>query len=134
MSQSPTATKLFGPSPWVTSPVPGGIGPSKVPYTYNPAYFATEATAKLVATIVELGCKFPKGSVKVVAENAITPSGPFRQNQPNQMIVLPDGSHHYAGLIALEFQTWPSMETINQDLTDEFGCTFTFVMPPKPTK
>ena len=36
---------------------------------------------------------------------------------------------HNAGLIAYEFAQWPSIETINADLTQEFGQSFTFVMP-----
>jgi hypothetical protein len=43
------------------------------------------------------------------------------------MIVIPDGTHHFAGRIALEFQSWPSIETINADLTQEFGCPFSSV-------
>jgi hypothetical protein len=116
----------------VTSPAPGGTGPAG-PYLYNSTYFATPETAAIVKTIVESGCNLKPGSCKVVEVNAITPLGPFKQNQPNQMIQMPDGSQHYAGRIAFEFQAWPSIETINAELTQELGMPFTFVPPPKPT-
>ena len=130
MSQAPTAQQLFGPQPWVTDPAPGGTGPQG-PYPYNPQYFATLATAVTVATIVELGCGLKPGTVKVVQKNDITSPGPYNQNQPNQMIQMPDESLHNAGLIAKEFADWPSIETINANLTQELGQPFTFVMPPK---
>jgi hypothetical protein len=86
-----------------------------------------------VATIVELGCKLVPGSVKVIEQESIAAFGPFKQNQPNQMIQLPDNSVHNAGLIAREFQSWESIEPINSELTQELGMPFTFV-PPSTAK
>lgn len=146
MSAAPTAQQLFGDNPWVTDPAPAAQGPSG-PFFYNPHYFATRATAAKVACIVDLGLKLTPGTSKVVPKNDITPSGPYMQNQPNLMIQIPDPSPdplptgprdekgnpvtmHNAGLIAFEFQVWPSIETINADLTQEFGQEFVFVMPP----
>ena len=51
--KAPTSLELFGPNPWVTNPAPGGTGPYG-PYLYNPNYFATPATARLVG-IVQIG-------------------------------------------------------------------------------
>lgn len=129
MSQAPTAQQLFGDSPWVTDPAPGGMGPAG-PYLYNPTYFATLATAITVQSIVELGCNLQPGSCKVVQKNDITPAGPFQQNQPNQMIQLPDSTLHNAGRIAKEFDNSMPIETINAELTQELGMPFTFVTPP----
>lgn len=131
MSASPSMQQLFGDSPFVTSPAPGGTGPYG-PYLYNPTYFATPATALLVASIVELGCGLTKGSVKLVEENDISPFGPFVQNMPNQMIVMPDGSHHNAGMIADQFAMNGSIETINSLLTSELGLLFTYATEPIP--
>ncbi len=85
---APTAESLFGPSPWVSNA--GGTGPNG-DYSYNRCYFATPATAAKVAQM--LG-----GSV--VKADAITPYGPFRQNQSNLMVQMPNGRLINAGLVA----------------------------------
>jgi hypothetical protein len=74
---APTAQSLFGANPWS--------------YSYNPYYFATPQTAAKVAQML---------GGTVVAMDAITPFGPFQQNQPNQMVQMPDGKLINAGLIA----------------------------------
>ena len=132
MSASPTATQLFGPNPWVTDPAPGGTGPYGN-YLYNNTYFATLNTANVVKDIVELGCKFAKGSCKVVLANDMVQGGPFSQNQQNYMTQIPDGSLHNAGRIALEFQSWQSIEPINSELSQEFQTPFVYTPVPAPT-
>jgi hypothetical protein len=135
VSQAPTAQQLFGESPWVTNPAPGAMGPHG-PYTYNPEYFATGVTAERLCTIIELGAGLPAKSCKIVPVNAITPFGPYMQNQPNLMIQLPEGSTkglRNAGLMAKFFQDFRSLEILNQAFTMELGMPFTFVMPPVPT-
>jgi hypothetical protein len=131
---SPTAQQLFGPNPWVTDPPPGGSSNSG-PYLYSPYYFATVATAQLLCQIIELGAGLPPGSCKVVEVNAITGvGGPLGQNQPNQMIQLPDESitPRNAGLMAKYFNDFASVEQINQAFAMEIGQPFSFVMPPPP--
>jgi hypothetical protein len=88
-TEAPTAQSLFGPNPWMANP--GGIAPNGATYGYNPYYFATAETAAKVAQMV---------GGTVVQANAITPYGPFQQNQPNYMVQLPDGRQIYAGLFA----------------------------------
>ena len=134
MSQAPTATTLFGSTPWVTDPAPQGTGP-RGPFHLNDYYFATPETAAAVRQIVILGCGMnpdDAAQTKVVPAYAILPDHApfFAQNQPNQMIQMPDGSLHFAGLIALEFEIWQSIEVINADLAQEFGRPFVFVAPP----
>ena len=85
---APTAESLFGDNPW--SGDAGGTGPNGS-YGYNHYYFATPQTAAKVAQML---------GGKVVAMNAITPYGPFKQNQPNQMVQMPDGKLINAGLVA----------------------------------
>jgi hypothetical protein len=85
---APTAQSLFGANPWSTNA--GGTGPNGS-YSYNPYYFATPQTAAKVAQML---------GGTVVAMDAITPFGPFQQNQPNQMVQMPDGKLINAGLIA----------------------------------
>lgn len=136
MSASPSAQQLFGNAPWVTDPAPGGNGPAG-PYLYNNTSFATRETAAVVLQIVILGCALkPEDAAKCIVledPDAMTGGpGPFKQNQPNLMIQMPDGSKHFAGLIALEFLNWHSIEPINSELSQEFGMPFNFVMPPPP--
>jgi hypothetical protein len=76
---SPTISELFGDNPFVTDPAPGGTGPWGS-YKYNPIYFATQHTADVVAKML--------GGV-VEEAMAITPFGPFKQNQPNLMVRMP---------------------------------------------
>jgi hypothetical protein len=130
--KAPTAQELFGPSPWVTDPAPGGVGPNG-PYLYQSVYFATPGTAVIAAAIVEASCQFPKGSVKVVSIDDITPSGPFKQNQPNRMLQVPDKSLHNAGLFADNFSYGWTVEQIDKALSEEFGTPFVLVEPPAPT-
>lgn len=75
----PTQAQLFGSSPFVVDPAPGGVGPWGA-YAYNKIYFATLATAQTVAKML--------GGV-VEEAYAITPFGPFKQNQPNLMVRMP---------------------------------------------
>jgi hypothetical protein len=126
MSASPTAQQLFGDSPWVTDPAPGGTGPVGESFIYDIHGFATPSTAAIVAQIVEAGLGLAPGSVIVVEANDITPYGPYKQNQPNQMVKLPDGTLHNAGLIAKEFASWQSIEPINAELSQEFGAPFVY--------
>jgi len=131
MSQAPTATQLFGPTLFATDI--GGTSAAG-PFLYAQNLFATPETAAVVLQIVTLGCKLQPGDCKIV-ERTIAPQTPtVKQNVPNLMILMPDGSVHYAGLIAFEFLVIPSIETINADLTQELGMPFVFVMPPPPAK
>ena len=85
---APTAESLFGPNPWVSNA--GGTGPNG-DYGYNRCYFATPATADKVAQML---------GGTVVKADAITPYGPFKQNQPNLMVQMPNGKLINAGLVA----------------------------------
>jgi len=123
VNQTPTAQQLFGPNPWMTDPAPG-FGQ----FLYSIYYFATAATAALVCEIIELGAALPRGSCKVVEVLDINP----QQNQPNQMIQLPDSSisPRNAGLIAQFFDSFPDLNNLNQAMTAELHMPFTFVAPP----
>jgi hypothetical protein len=86
---APTAESVFGPNPWIANPT--GIGPNGA-FSYNPHYFATPQTAAMVAQMV---------GGKVVPSSQFTPNGgPFLQQQPNQMVQLPDGRMINPGLVA----------------------------------
>ena len=85
---APTAEALFGPNPWVSNA--GGTGPNG-DYGYNRCYFATPATAAKVAQML---------GGTVVKADAITPFGPFKQNQSNLMVQMPNGKLINAGLVA----------------------------------
>jgi hypothetical protein len=134
MSAQPTAQELFGSSLFVTDPAPGGSGPYG-PYRYNPIYFATPQTAAIVAHML--------GGV-VEDSYAITPYGPFKQNQPNLMVRMPilaadteaaargEGDNQgraidprgrliNAGLIANLFTTGQMLVNIERAISEEVG-------------
>jgi hypothetical protein len=104
---APTAQSLFGANPWCANA--GGTGPAGS-YSYNPYYFATPETAAKVAQML---------GGKVVAMDAITPFGPFKQNQPNQMVQMPDGRLINAGLVAGFYDHGFSQQTVDKMIAAE---------------
>jgi hypothetical protein len=110
----PTAQSVFGPNPWIANP--GGHGLNGVTYNYNPIYFATPATAAKVAQMV---------GGTVVETNAITPFGPFQQNQPNEMVKLPNGQLINAGIIASFYDHGYSQQYINMLVSNEVNNSIT---------
>ncbi len=86
---TPTAESVFGPAAWLSNP--GGNGPFSSSWQYNPIYFATQATAEKVASMV---------GGTVVEESAILGPGPMVQNQPNEMVKLSSGQVINPGLVA----------------------------------
>ena len=110
----PTAQSVFGDNPWIANP--GGKGPNGITYGYNPIYFATPATAAKVAQMV---------GGTVVETSAITPNGPFQQNQPNEMVRLPNGGLLNAGIIASFYDHGYSQQYINMLVSNEVNDTTT---------
>jgi hypothetical protein len=104
---APTAQSLFGDNPWCTDA--GGTGPQGA-YGFNPVFFATPATAAKVAQML---------GGKVVATDSITPFGPFKQNQPNLMVQMPNGKLINAGLIAGLYSHGYSQQTVDQLISQE---------------
>jgi hypothetical protein len=104
---APTAQSLFGANPWMTGT--GGTGPNGS-YSYNPYYFATPATAAKVAQML---------GGTVVAMNAITPFGPFQQNQQNLMVQMPDGRLINAGLVAGFYDHGYTQQTVDKMIAAE---------------
>lgn len=106
-SSAPTAQSVFGADPWETGV--GGTGPGGLSYSYNPYYFATPATAQIVANML---------GGTVVASDAILGDvgGPFAQSQPNLMVQLPNGAQVNAGLVAQIYTHGYPQSTINQML------------------
>lgn len=98
---APTAQSLFGANPWITDP--GGKGENGS-YGYNKYYFATPETAAKVAQML---------GGKVVEMNAMTPYGPFKQNQPNEMVQMPDGRLINAGIIASYYDHGWAQQTVD---------------------
>jgi hypothetical protein len=112
---TPTAESVFGANPWITTA--GGQGPNGVTYSYSPSYFATPATAAKVAQML---------GGKVVAINAITgDGGPFVQNQPNQMVQLPNGGMLNAGIIASFYNHGYPQSYINTLVANEVNAIAT---------
>jgi hypothetical protein len=104
---APTAQSLFGDKPWIAGA--GGTGPNGG-YDYNHYYFATPATAEKVAQML---------GGKVVATDAITPYGPFKQNQQNLMVQMPDGRMINAGLVAGFYDHGYSQQTVDKMIAAE---------------
>ena len=88
VNSAPTAQSVFGDNPWVTNPT--GVGPAGT-YSFNPMYFATPQTAQKVAQML---------GGKVVESNELVSGGNFAQQQPNEMVELPNGNTVNAGLVA----------------------------------
>lgn len=87
---APTAESVFGANPWLANPTGQGPGGS---FGFNPIYFATPQTAAQVATML--------GGKVVQANDICSASGsPFAQQQPNEMVQLPNGKVVNAGVIA----------------------------------
>ncbi len=107
---NPTLQSVFGTNPYATNP--GGVGPNGVSYGYNPTYFATRATADKLAQMY---------GGTVVEANAITPYGPFQQNQMNEMIRFPNGNVVNAGILASYFDKGWSQEQINGAIAGEIN-------------
>lgn len=115
LTSPPTAESVFGANPWIANP--GGVGPNGVTYGYNPLYFATPATAAKVAQML---------GGKVVEINAMTGNGsPFVQNQPNQMVQLPNGGMLNAGLIASFYNHGYPQSYINMLVANEVNSVTT---------
>ena len=106
---APTAQSIFGANPWSTDA--GGTGPNGS-YSYNNYYFATPATAAKVAQML---------GGKVVAQDAITPFGPFIQNQPNQMVQMPDGKLINAGLVAGFYDHGYTQQAVDRMIAGEIS-------------
>ena len=103
----PTAQSVFGASPWLANPT--GTGPTGT-YTYNPYYFATPQTAATVASMV---------GGKVVSMNAVSSGGRFVQDQPNEMVQLPNGALINPGLVASFYTHGYPQSMINQMIASE---------------
>lgn len=108
----PTAQAVFGPNPWVSNP--GGMAPNGVAYSYNPAYFATRATADKLAQMY---------GGTVVEMDAITPYGPFQQNQKNEMIRFSNGNVVNAGILASYFDRGMTQAQIDEAIAGEIKST-----------
>jgi hypothetical protein len=106
----PTLQSVFGSNPYITNP--GGVAPNGVTYGYNPTYFATRATADKLAQMY---------GGTVVEMNAITPYGPFQQNQMNEMIKFPNGNVVNAGILASYYDRGWSQEQINSAINAEIN-------------
>ncbi|MGD0775754.1 MAG: hypothetical protein ABSC05_23310 [Candidatus Solibacter sp.] len=104
---APTAQSLFGANPWITDA--GGAGPNGS-YSYNQYYFATPETAATVAQML---------GGKVVTADAITPDGPFTQNEANQMVQMPDGRLINAGLVAGFYDHGYTQQTVDKMIAAE---------------
>jgi hypothetical protein len=81
-----TAQAVFGPTPWLTNPTittPAGTFPD------NPAYYATQATAQLVA--------------EIVGGTAIPVPPTMSQDQGNWMVLVPGNGVINPGLVAAFF-------------------------------
>jgi hypothetical protein len=140
----PTMEELFGTSPFVTSPRPGGTGPYGA-YSYNPSFFATPETAEKVRVLL--------GGLAVEAVDAMTPAGSFQQNTPNNMVRMPilaadtdaagkgeadnngvpidpKGRLINAGVIANLFSHgYASIALIEQPISDAVGFAWNYVQP-----
>lgn len=109
-STVPTAQSVFGDQPWMDNPQ--GTGPDNSSWSYNPIYFASEATAQKVADLV---------GGKVIQQEAMTPApgSPLQQSQMNEMVQLKDGTVVNPGLIADFYDHGYSQTFVDQMIKNE---------------
>lgn len=105
----PTVESMFGSNPWMENP--GGVGPTGS-YSYNPMQFATRATAEKLAQMY---------GGTVVETDAMTPYGPFKQNQPNELIQFPNGTVLNAGLMVSYFNRGYTQDQVDQFVKADIG-------------
>jgi hypothetical protein len=103
------AGPLFGPNPWLSDPT--ASGPNGVT-DENPIYFASQQTAQTVAQM--LG-----GQVVQSVQILTAPGSPFQQNQPNNMVQLPNGGLVNPGFIADLYTHGWNQAFINQQIAAE---------------
>jgi hypothetical protein len=104
---TPTMESKFGSQPWMSNP--GGTGPNGEKWSYNPIYFATQATAETVASLV--------GGTVIQKDDIITGGGgPFQQTAQNELIHFADGRTVNAGLIANIFNHGYSQSYVDAQL------------------
>jgi hypothetical protein len=99
----------LGSSPFMDDPT--GSGPTGT-FSFNPAYFPTEATAQSIANM--LGGKVVQQNVMLTA-----PGSHFRQNQPNYMVELPNGNTINPGFIAQVISSKQARTTIDAVIYSE---------------
>ncbi len=110
---APTPESTFGASPFVANPM--GRNPNGTLFGYNPIYFATADAAAQVASVL---------GGKVVETNEFTSIGsPFVQQQPNQMVQMPDGRMINAGLVAAFYTHGYSQSYINGLIAQQINGT-----------
>ena len=110
----PTPESAFGGNPWLNTPV--GNGPNGIFY-YNNIYFATPAAAAQVAQMV---------GGKVVDKNMFSgdnSGNPYQQQQPNEMVLMPNGALINPGLVASFYTHGYSQSTINTMIAQEVANT-----------
>jgi hypothetical protein len=118
LSPNPTAEEVFGPTPWIENPTytdPNGQKSG----SYSPTYFATPETGALVAKML---------GGQLIEEDSITggsTSGSgFQQDQPNEVVLMPDGTKVNAGIIAFIFTHGFPQSYINTLIANETGVPF----------
>ena len=57
----------------------------------------------------------------VVAQDAITPFGPFKQNQPNLMVQMPNGRLINAGLVAGFYEHGYTQQAVDRMIAGEIS-------------
>ena len=108
--EAPTAESVFGANPWLSNPT--GLTPEGNYYSYNPLYFASAATAAKVAEMFG-------GQVVETQELCSAAGSPFRQQQANRMVQLPDGRMINPGLVASFYTHGYPQSYIDRLLTNE---------------
>ena len=111
----PTAQSVFGPNVFLADPtesLPDGRSLS-----LNPLWFATPTTAAKIAQML---------GGKVVESNDFTSAAsPVQQQQPNELVEMPDGRRFNAGWIAGLYTHGNSQSYIDQTISDLVGHSVT---------
>ena len=107
----PTAESVFGPNVFLANPterLPDGSLLS-----LNPLWFATPATAATVAQML--------GGTVVEANDFTSATSPVQQQQPNELVQMPDGQQINAGWVASLYTHGLPQSSIDQMIGEATG-------------
>jgi hypothetical protein len=107
----PTAESVFGPNVFLANPTESLPGGGQMPL--NPLWFATPATAAKIAQML--------GGTVVESNDFTSAASPVQQQQPNELVQMPDGQRFNAGWIASLYNHGFTQSYIDQTIAEMVG-------------
>jgi biotin carboxyl carrier protein len=107
----PTAESVFGPNVFLDNPTESLPDGSLL--SLNPLWFATPATAAKIASML--------GGTVVESHDFTSAASPVQQQQPNELVQMPDGQQVNAGWIASLYTHGLPQSYIDQMIGEAIG-------------